>query len=194
MTKEGFEPLKKTVTLSDSDPSASWEGVFSRGSVTVDVEMNPKVPGAVVLLDGQTMTGTTIPGVTSGDQHKVVVGAPGYVDQAFTFIATPQETKRFDVTLVKEVHHAHHGTATPPDNGTPTPTPAGNGKLNVAAGPGWCNLSVDGVARGATPVAGLELPAGSHRLVCTPPDQPPQTATVTVTPDGVAKYKFALSQ
>lgn len=196
MSKEGFEPLKKTITLTDAEPSTTWSGVMSRGSVTVDSAITPKVPGTVALLDGKAMNGTNAAGVTSGDQHKLVVGAPGYVDQAFTFIATPQETKHFDVVLVKETRHPHHGGGTSPDstNPSPSPGPAGNGKLNVGASPGWCDITVDGVARGATPVAGLELSAGSHRIVCKPPDGSAMSASVTVTADGLTRYKFNLPQ
>ena len=196
MSKEGFEPLKKTVTLTDAEPIATWNAVMSRGSVTVNLAIVPKVAGTVVLLDGQAVNGTNAAGVTSGDQHKLVVGAPGYVDQVFTFIASPQETKHFDVALVKETHHVHHGGAPSPESTNPssTPGPAGNGKLNVGASPGWCDVTVDGVARGATPVAGIELPAGSHRIVCKPPDGPAMSTTVTVTAEGLTRYKFNLPQ
>ena len=75
---------------------------------------------------------------------------------------------------------------------TPAPQPAGNGKLNVGASGGWCNVTVDGAARGATPVAGLELSAGSHRVTCTTADGKAQSATVNVPVDGTARYKFTL--
>jgi hypothetical protein len=130
-------------------------------------------------------------GITSGDQHKLVVGAPGYVDQVFTFIASPQETKHFDVVLAKESHRSHAAASTA-TAAAPAPAPVGNGKLNVGASPGWCNVSVDGVARGATPVAGLELPAGTHHVVCTPPDHAPLSTSVNVTPDGTTRYRFTL--
>ena len=75
---------------------------------------------------------------------------------------------------------------------TVPPPPTGSGKLNVGASGGWCNVTVDGQARGATPVAGLELPAGSHKLTCTTADGKAQSAAVTVPADGVARYKFTL--
>jgi hypothetical protein len=49
-----------------------------------------------------------------------------------------------------------------------------------------------GPARGATPVAGVELPAGPHKISCTTPDGKVQQATVTVPADGTARYKFTL--
>ena len=129
-----------------------------------------------------------IEGISSGDQHRLVVSAPGYGDQSFTFIGAPQEKKHFDVALQKESHRRR------PDPGpvASDPSPAGNGKLNVGATGGWCNVTVDGQAKGATPVAGLALPAGQHKLTCTPADGKVQSATVTVPVDGTARYRFTL--
>jgi serine/threonine-protein kinase len=181
VSKEGFEQVKKTVSL-------------SKGSVALDLAVKPTPAGLAVILDGKPLAGTSTSGITSGDQHKLVVGAPGYVDQTFTFIASPQETKHFDVALVKESHRTHAASPAATGGGpAPAPVPAGNGKLNVGASPGWCNVSVDGVARGATPVAGLELSAGSHRVVCTPPDHAPMSTTVAIAADGTTRYRFTLS-
>jgi hypothetical protein len=42
-------------------------------------------------------------------------------------------------------------------------------------------------------VAGIELPVGSHRVTCAPPDgKPAQQATVAITLDGTTRYRFAL--
>jgi serine/threonine protein kinase len=193
MSKEGFEALKKTVTVSDAEPSARWDATLSKGSVTLDLTLKPSPAGLAVLLDGKALEGTSTTGITSGDQHKLVVGAPGYVDQVFTFIASPQETKHFDVALVREPHHSHSASSSG-GNAAPASGPHGVGKLNVGAAGGWCNVSVDGVAKGATPVAGVELSAGSHRVVCTPPDHPAMSASVNVTPDGTTRYRFTLPQ
>ena len=75
-----------------------------------------------------------------------------------------------------------------------TPQPTGTGKINVGASPGWCNITIDGITRGATPVAGIELPAGPHKVTCTAPDHSPMTTTVVVPADGTARYRFSLSQ
>jgi hypothetical protein len=77
-------------------------------------------------------------------------------------------------------------------NGNRPAVPSGSGKLNVAASSGWCTLSVDGVPKGPTPIAGLELSAGSHQLSCVTEDGKPHTATVTVKADDIARYRFAL--
>jgi serine/threonine-protein kinase len=195
LSKEGYEPLKQQVSLTEGEPSAKWDAQLLHGSVTVDITIKPRPDGLVVLLDGKPLDGVPATGITSGDEHKLIVGAPGYVDQTFAFVATPQETKRFDVKLVKEVHHTHGGgtvAVNPPPQPeiAPPPVPAGKGKLNVGVSPGWCNVTVDGVGRGATPIAGLELAAGAHRVVCTPPDHAPLVASVTVSADNTTRYRF----
>jgi hypothetical protein len=51
---------------------------------------------------------------------------------------------------------------------------------------------VDGAPRGATPVAGIELPSGPHRVTCTTAEGKTQSATVNVPVDGTARFKFSL--
>ena len=118
--------------------------------------------------------------------------ADGYVDKTVTFTGAPMETKRIDVTLEK-APEKHASTTRPTTNNVTTPpSPQGNGKLNVGASGGWCNVTVDGKAVGATPVAGIELSAGPHRLTCTTAEGKAQSASVVVPTDGVARYKFTL--
>jgi serine/threonine-protein kinase len=195
------------VTLTDTDTTVKWDAQLTKGSVTVDLNVKPRPDGLTVTLDGKPLDGVPATGITSGDEHKLVVGAPGYVDQMFAFIASPQETKKFEVVLEKEKHRSHRGSVSnpnPPSNPVsnnpeppappPAVIPAGKGKLNVGATGGWCEISIDGVSRGATPIAGLELPAGSHRVVCKPPDSPAQTARVTVSASETTRWKFTLPQ
>jgi len=163
---------------------------LSAGSVVVEVAVTPAGVKPTLILDGKVYTDTTIPGVTSGAQHKLVVGASGYVDQAFTFMGNAQEKKHFDVVLPREAHHGSNGGGH--TGGGTTATPAGTGKINVGAVGGWCNVTIDGAAQGATPVAGVEVPAGPHKVTCTAADHPPMTATVVVPADGTTRYRFTL--
>ncbi len=48
--------------------------------------------------------------------------------------------------------------------------------------------------RGATPIAGLDLAPGLHKVTCTPSDGKAQSATVAIPADGTARYKFTLGQ
>jgi eukaryotic-like serine/threonine-protein kinase len=68
----------------------------------------------------------------------------------------------------------------------------GSGRLAIVAGPGNCSVSVDGVAKGTTPLAGLELAAGPHRIDCAPPSGKPKTVNVTISEGASARYKFSL--
>jgi serine/threonine-protein kinase len=204
VSKEGYEAAKNTLALSEEQPTAKWDAHLTRGSVTVDLSVRPRPDGLAVFLDGKPLENVPATGITSGDQHKLLIGAPGYIDQTYTFIAAPQENKKFDVVLVKEPHRAkgappppvvpHSSFDPPPVVPPPVVVPVGKGKLNVGVSPGWCNVSVDGVARGPTPLAGLELPSGTHRVVCTPPDAPAMTATVNVTSDNTTRYRFKIPQ
>jgi len=136
------------------------------------------------MLDAKKYDVLTVDGISSGDQHKLTVSANGYLDFTTNFIAQAQEKKHFDVTLQPFVPGK--------PNGTGAAKPSGTGKLNVGASGGWCNVTVDGAPRGATPVAGVELSAGAHRVTCTTAEGKTQSATVTVPVDGTARYKFSL--
>jgi serine/threonine-protein kinase len=71
---------------------------------------------------------------------------------------------------------------------------AAKGKLSIAAGPGWCSVSIDGVGHGVTPVSVPELAPGAHRVDCVTPNGKTRSATVTVSEGGTARQKFALDE
>ncbi len=71
-------------------------------------------------------------------------------------------------------------------------SPKSAGRLLVVASSGWCNVSVDGVPRGATPLPPLELTQGAHNLECKPPSGKTRVARVNVQDGATARYKFAL--
>jgi hypothetical protein len=70
----------------------------------------------------------------------------------------------------------------------------GNGRLSVAASPGWCSISVDGQQRGVTPLSTFELPAGSHRVDCVPPNGRTKTTTVNVAEGTATHFKFSMDE
>ena len=209
VTMDGFEQQKTTVVLTDARPRDSVQFTLRKGSVVVDVAVKPDDAHATMTLDGKPFN-TTIDGVASGIEHKVVVTAPGYLEQTFVFLGEPMEKKHLDVVLAKAIvfpsspsRPGKDPSAQSTQNTAPAPTPVerpaapqpqpqGTGKLNVGASGGWCNVTVDGVPRGATPVAGLEISSGTHRVTCTPEGGKPQSATVNVPVDGTARYKFTL--
>jgi serine/threonine-protein kinase len=194
LTMDGYEHAKRSVTLEDGKPAEPVRVELRKGSVVLDVKIAPDGLAATTMtLDGKPVKGPRIEGVTSGVSHKLVVTAPGYADGVVTFTGNPLETKRVEVSLEKLPEPRHGGpirVSNPP--ATAPQAPVGTGKLNVGASGGWCNVTVDGAPRGATPVAGLELSAGPHRVTCTTADGKAQQATVTVPTDGTARYKFTL--
>ena len=72
--------------------------------------------------------------------------------------------------------------------------PKGSGRLSITATPGWCSVSIDGVARGVTPMTGFEAPAGTHRIDCVPPTGKPRSATIAVTEGGSGHHAFTLDE
>lgn len=191
LTMDGFEHAKQKVTLEEGQ-SSDVKVELKKGSVIADVKVTPDGLTAAFAIDGKPVTGPRIEGVTSGVSHKLTVNAPGYSEGSLTFTGSPLETKHLEITLEK-LPEPRHGGAVPAARPAATaPQPAGNGKLNVGASGGWCNVTVDGAARGATPVAGLELPAGPHKITCTTPDGKVRDATVSVPVGDTARYKFTL--
>ncbi len=188
ISAEGFESFKQAVTLTDAAPKSTINVTLKKGSVVLDVTVAALPTGVkpTLVLDGKKYDTTTVDGVASGDQHKLVVSAPGYVDYETKFIGQPQEKKHFDVTLVKAA------VAVANTGGHVDVGPRGAGKLNVGASGGWCNVAVDGAPKGPTPLAGIELSSGSHRVSCTTGDGKTQSTMVNVPVDGTARYKFNL--
>ncbi len=195
LTKDGFEHGKQQVSLAAGETGRVHVSL-RKGALVVDVKVAPAEASPAFALDGTPVVGPRIEGVTSGVSHKLVVSAPGYNDQTVTVTGGPLETKVVYVLLEKTEKPA----PARPVHAAPTPTTSaasaasqGSGKLNVGASNGWCNVTVDGAARGATPVAGIELSGGAHKVSCTTPDGKTMTATVTVPGDGsTTRYKFAL--
>jgi len=196
LTMDGFEHAREQVTLKAEETKGPSHVKLDlkKGSVVVEVKVAPEAAAPTFVLDGKTVTGPRIEAVTSGVSHKLVVNAPGFTEQTVSFTGNAMETKQLEVSLEKtpEKHAANPARTNTGGTATSAPQPVGNGKLNVGASGGWCNVTVDGAARGATPVAGLELSAGSHRVTCTTADGKAQSATVNVPVDGTARYKFTL--
>ena len=205
LTMDGFEHGREQVTLKPPPPDDAPAGTASsagptrvklglkKGSVVVEMKVVPETATPTFSLDGKQVQGPRIEAVTSSVSHKLVVGAPGFTDQTLSFSGNAMETKHLDVTLEKAPEKRAGGRTTGGQTTiAPAPQPAGAGKLNVGASGGWCNVTVDGAPRGATPVAGVELSAGAHRVTCTTAEGKTQTASVTVPADGTARYKFNL--
>ncbi len=193
LTLDGFEQVRTHVTATPND-TAKVQVALKKGVVAVDIAVTPTTVAPTFSLDGEPVSGPRLEGLASGVPHTLVISAPGYVEQTVNFSGNPMETKRLDVALVK-AQHSHRGTSKAVDPRSAAGAAASTasvGKLNVGATGGWCNVTIDGAGRGATPVAGVELTAGPHVVTCVTPDGKPQTATVVVPANGTARHKFSL--
>jgi serine/threonine-protein kinase len=186
----GFEPAQRTLTLTETEPSSALSVSMSKGTLSLEVALKPVPPGASLILDGKPYSQLSIDGVTAGDSHKLVVTAPGHIPQSFTFTGAIGEKRRFDTTLVRGMVT----TGARAESASPSVSAGGSGKLNVSARGGWCNVTVDGAGRGPTPVAGIQLSAGTHTVTCTPEGGRAMSAAVSVPPDGTARYSFSIPQ
>jgi serine/threonine-protein kinase len=68
------------------------------------------------------------------------------------------------------------------------------GKLSINASPGSCSVSIDGVKSGATPLIGMEIQPGLHRLECAAASGRTKTANVNVSEGATTHYRFALEE
>jgi serine/threonine protein kinase len=201
LTKEGFEHGKQRVSLKAGETNRV-RLVMRKGALVLDVKVSPTAASPAFALDGKPVVGPRIEGVTSGIAHKLVISAPGFAEQTVSVSGGPLETKVVEVALDKAAVRAAHGSSgashgpspgSTGQGGNPEAVPAQFGKLNVGASNGWCNVTVDGAPRGATPVAGIELAAGAHAVTCTTADGKTMSANVSVQGDGTTtRYKFAL--
>ncbi len=73
---------------------------------------------------------------------------------------------------------------------TPNAAAKGPGKLWISAAPGWCNVTVDGKAQGATPVTDIDLPSGAHSVKCVSATGKTEWMVVQIYPGGTTKHKF----
>lgn len=206
VTHDGYEPFIERRSLVAGDQSMA--ATLVRGRLVARITVRPL--DARLTLDGaavpqgvkQLSAGQgelTLENLSTGEPHELLVEAPGFHSKRVSFSGAAFETKDLSVELDAEAPalaanaaKSKPGTAAAIPATAAAATPKGKGKLNVGASGGWCNVSVDGQAKGATPLAGLELPAGNHSVTCVSPEGKSQTSQVAVQPDGVARVKFSL--
>lgn len=221
ITREGFEPFTARRTLESGAQALETTLTRGRLTVRVSVRPGDatltldgnRVTQSSSLKDGRAEL--TLDGLST-EPHELVVSAPGHLDKRVNFSGAAFESKDLSIELETQEPVAAVASTTSASSSrnkpeskpeskpeakptevaekpaAPPPVPTGTGTLNVGAAGGWCNVSVDGQARGATPLAGLELSAGTHSVTCTTPDGTTKTSSVTVHPDAVARVKFSL--
>jgi eukaryotic-like serine/threonine-protein kinase len=186
LTKDGFDDVEQTVTLTDDNATSAVSVALKHATFGVDVSFRPPLPGSSITVDGKVSSSPNVDGLVAGDSHRLVAWAPGYIAQTFSFTGVGGDKKHFDVSLVK----------LDPRSKDPGPISGngGTGKIYVGARGGWCNVAIDGAGRGPTPVAGIQVSAGSHAITCTTPEGKTLSASVNVPADGAARYGFTIPQ
>ena len=157
-------------------------------SAVMEVTTTP--PGALLVLDGRTLRERSPARLTvaAGVQHTLFVHAAAHPGVAQRFILDAGEDATMEIDLRRSLHaavrrstaHTVHAAApppavapaaaaaAPPPAAPPPPRRQGDGTLVIASSP-WCTVTVDGQARGTTPLS-LKLEAGPHQVLLANPD------------------------
>jgi len=187
VTKEGFEAFSESVTLTEDELEKSVEIKMVKGSVTVVLKVTP-IPA--VYLDGKKWEGSgdRIEQLSAGE-HKIVVSAPGFIPQTFTFVAKKGETKTIEATLAK-------GEIKPEATGGPAgtgeePKGKGSGKVRIGSKGGFCEASVNGRGVGSTPTE-VTVPEGPVSVTCRTADGKVLSSGATVKAGETAKVSFTI--
>jgi serine/threonine-protein kinase len=200
LTKDGLEPFTTTISLTDTHPDGVVEAELKGGSVTVLLKVDP---APTVWVDGKPWKGdrAKIDGLTGGEEHRIVLAAPGYTPKTVMVTAQAGETKTIEEHLVKgggdaaalvaaAATAAPTTTVTSTPNATPPPS-GGPGKVRVGAKGGFCNVTINGTSYGPTPVEAT-VPAGMARVSCKPESGPALAQTVQVGVGETARVSFKL--
>lgn len=189
LTKEGLEAYREKVTLSADAPTKSVSATMEAGSVTVLLKVTPQ---PTIWLDGKQWQGGDphkLSGISAGEEHKMVLSAPGYLPKTVTFTAQPGESRTIEETLVKG--DAKAAETTTAKSGDKPAAVGGSGTVRVGAKGGYCNVTINGTSYGPTPTQAT-VPAGNARVTCKPPSGASQTQGVKVEPNGTARVFFSL--
>ncbi len=189
LTKEGLEPYRETITLSDALAMKTIHADMKAGSVTVLLKVDPP---PTVWLDGKPWKGdrAKLDGLSADEEHKVVVSANGYIAKTLSFTAQPGETKTFTEVLLKADPNAA-AAAGKPDEGKVAAPAGAPAKVRVGAKGGFCNVTVNGASLGATPVEAT-VTAGTVRVSCKPATGAAMSQTIQVAAGETGRVSFKI--
>jgi hypothetical protein len=159
--------------------------VATPASAVMEVATTPS--GAMLVLDGKTLAQRSPARleVAPGVQHTLVVRTSGRPGVAQRFMLDAGEEAGMEIDLRRSARTAVRrsgadsghsqrsaGATTPASAPAPAATPPvrrdGEGTLVIASSP-WCNVTVDGQARGTTPL-NIKLKAGAHEIILSNPE------------------------
>jgi serine/threonine-protein kinase len=190
LTKEGYGAYRKTITLTESAPNDTLNATLPKATLTLTVSTNVASP--TFYIDGKQVPGPKIEGITANEEHRVTVASAGYAARSMTFMGGPNDTKTITLDLDRDegAKHASKSDDPPPSGAS---SKGGVGKLNIGSRGGFCTASVDGTSYGVTPVGGITLPAGPHRVSCRSDGGKSYSQSVSIEPDQTARVSFSLA-
>lgn len=152
-------------------------------------KLSSRPEGATVHVDGVSWrepTPTVVDGLTPGE-HTFRFELKGYQEKVVKAVVVANETAVVPEVVLERAGGDRDGdrggprvakgeskpppgdsTKTPPPDTKPPPeekptAPAGEGEVRIATVPS-CEVIINGKARGSTPIVGLMLPAGTHKV------------------------------
>ena len=114
----------------------------------------------------------------SGDPHRVPASEADTNAAAAAAEAPPAPTGTVPVISV--------------DSLPVSPNTPGTGRIYIAASPGWCTITVDGMKRGPTPLPAVDLSPGLHVIRCDAPTGKTKTDSIYIREGATARHKFSL--
>jgi serine/threonine protein kinase len=169
--------------------------------------------GATLYLDGKRLDGAsplTIDGIQANAEHVLLAQLDGFGDELAHFTLTPSQVLPLEVKLARLPAGKRPARPKDPAHLVARPAPVaagaqgrsaageptrldGEGTLVLASSP-WCNVRIDGVDKGPTPLS-VKLPAGKHTVVLTNPEfKITRTLPVLVLPNDTIRKRLDFSQ
>jgi serine/threonine protein kinase len=197
-------PVVPVPPPAESPPAAVDPSGAAAGSVKVVTHPHD----ARVLIDGRAVSGHSpyaVDGLAPGE-HTVVAQLHGFADGSKRFAVAAGQAQTLTLSLNKAAaapaaQAPKKVPAAPAPASAPAPTPAaapspkleGNGTLAIASNP-WVLVTVDGVARGQTPLS-LTLPAGKHTILLSNPEyKVKRQLSVSIAPGETVRKKLDFTE
>lgn len=156
---EGHATEDRTITVGRSRQTLSFRLIpMARLEVTA---ANDAASGATVRIDGEEVGTVPLTHNIDGGRHEVRVERNGYESFSRWLDVSPGQSYALAVSL--------------------RASSSGQGTIIVAGAVNGAPVSIDGQDRGTTPAV-VDVPAGEHVVVVSPPGQSAYTETVTVQP------------
>jgi|GEM_PF-2680183 len=165
---EGHQNIAKKIIVGRNRTTKVNE-MFVEITGTLDLKTDPE--GAAVLIDGKQVGKTPYVGEVGIGTHKLGIQLPDYqpIEQSVT-ISYQQKT-----TLSLRL----------------TPNP---GRLLVTSTPSGATVSIDGVIKGKTPLSGIELAVGQHKVAASLEGYQTEEKEITVTANAALNVDFSLQR